>query len=182
MSEQDLDRIIDSATADMIGREPSRTLRHKVMARVRESAAPAPRRFIWATAAATAILCAVIAIALMNRTFAPLAPDRDVRLNPDVTVSPEAISPRALVEPPAQVDRQPGRALESSAPVARRAAPPVPKPAFPFNDLLSSIEPIAAEPLVLPLIDLPPLENQAASVEGIEIEALTIEPLTASND
>jgi hypothetical protein len=129
-----------------------------------------------------AILCGVIAIALLNRTAAPLAPDHDVRLKPDATVNPQAISPRALGEPPAQVDRQSGRALESSAPVAQRAASRVPRPAFPPNDLLSSIEPIAADPLVLPSIELPPLENQAASVEQLEIEALTIEPLTASND
>jgi hypothetical protein len=124
----------------------------------------------------------VIAIALLNRTAAPSAPDRDVRLKPDITVSPQAVSPRALGEPPAQVDRQPGRGLESSAPVARRAASRVLRPAFPPNDLLSSIEPITADPLVLPSIDLPPLENQPTSVERLEIEELTIEPLTASND
>jgi hypothetical protein len=119
---------------------------------------------------------------LPNRTAAPLAPDRDVRLKPDATVSPQAVSPRALGEPPAKVDRQPGRASESSAPVAQGAAGRVPRSAFPPNDLLSSLEPIATEPLVLPSIDLPPLENQAASIESLEIEELTIEPLTASND
>jgi hypothetical protein len=180
MNEQDLDRIIDSATADLIGHEPSRTLRHKVIARVRAPESMVSRRFVWATAAAVAILCAVIAIALLNRTAAPLAPDRNVRLE-DATVSPHAVSPRALGEPPAQVD-QPGRAPESSAPAARRTASRVPRSAFPPNDLLSSIEPITAEPLVLPSIDLPPLENQATSIEGLEIEELTIEPLTASND
>ncbi len=181
MNEQDLDRIIDSATADLIGHEPSRTLRHKVIARVRAPESTVSRRFVWATAAAVAIFCAVIAIALLNRTAAPLAPDRNVRLE-DATVSSQAVSPRALGEPPAQVDRQPGRAPESSAPAARRAASRVPRSAFPPNDLLSSIEPITAEPLVLPSIDLPPIENQATSIEGLEIEELTIEPLTASND
>jgi hypothetical protein len=177
MNEQDLDRIIDCATTEMVGREPSRALRHKVMARVRETEAPAPRRLAWATALAVAVLCGAIAIALLNRTAARPVADRGVR--PSVVAPAD---PPARVDPAAPANRQVAGAVESATPVARPAQRRLPRPTFVPNDLWSGIEPIAAEPLELSSIDLPPLENQPASVERLEIEELTIEPLTASND
>ena len=55
MDERELDRAIDAAAGAMVAREPSRSLGHAVMARVREGDAPAPRRFVWMTAAASLV-------------------------------------------------------------------------------------------------------------------------------
>jgi len=171
MTEQDLDRVIDTAAAEMIAREPSRALHHSVMARVRESDRPAPRRFIWATAGLAAAAGFVIALVIAERTPAP-------------TIQTAAPARPTIVEPPAATVNQRVPALESAAPAAQLVVRRVRRPASALapNDLPSSIEPLTAEALVLTSIDPPPLENQAASVEQIEVDALTIEPLTASND
>lgn len=171
MNEQDLDRIIDTAAAEMIAREPTRALRGAVMARVRESEPITPRRFVWAAGGLGAAACLVIALVVMESTPPPT-----------VQVQAPAPAPLVMVEPPTVTDRQSAAALESVTLVAQSGLRRVQRPALAPNDLPSSIEPITAEPLVLPAIDLPPLENHAASVEQIEIDALTIEPLTASND
>ena len=51
MDERELDRAIDTAARELMAREPGRALSHNVMARVREGAVPAPRRFVWMAAA-----------------------------------------------------------------------------------------------------------------------------------
>jgi hypothetical protein len=177
MNETELDRMIDTAAAEMIERKPSRTLRHAVMARIREPRRPAPRRLIWAGGAAVAILGGALAIPLIHRAGAPSVADRSAGLPPIFTADAPAVITQ--VTPP---DRQPAPSLETAAPISRSASRRVRGPAFSSDDLASSVEPITADPVVLPSIDLLPLESQAASVEQLEIEALTIEPLTASND
>jgi hypothetical protein len=168
MNEQELDHIIDTATADMIEREPSAALRHKVMARVRTSEATAPRRFVWATSGLAVAACVVFALVMMERTPPPLVQSAPVA-RPVVVERPTAASDQTdpLLEP----------ASQAALPVARRRAPIRLPP-----DDLSTIEAITSDSLAVAPIELPPLGNQAASVEGLEIEALTIEPLTASND
>jgi hypothetical protein len=168
MNEQDLDRVIDSAAADLIGREPTYTLRHKVMARVRESELTAPRRFVWTTAGLAAAAGLVFALVMLERTPAPMVQNA-APVGPTIAERPTATVDRSVPE----LESAPQAAL----PVARRRVPLRLPPDDP-----SPIEAITTEPVVLPSIDLPPLENQAAFVEGLEIEALTIEPLTASND
>jgi hypothetical protein len=176
MNETDLDRVIDRAAAEMIKRQPSPALRHAVMARIREPRRTAPRRLIWATVATSAILCGAIAIALMNRAPSSSVAGRDARLTPNVML------PSAIVEPSVPGSGHVASVVESAPPVARATPRRAPRPTVVPTDLPSSIESLTPEPLVLPSIDLPPLENQAASVERIEMEELTIEPLTASND
>jgi len=168
MNEPDLDRIIDSATADMIGREPGHTLRHTVMARVRAPEPKAPRRFIWATAGLAAAALVVGALVMTEKTPTPL-----------VQSTPPA-RPTIVEQPAAAINQAtpaPAPASQAALPVAGRRAPR----RIPTDDP-STIEALATEQIVLPSIDLPAIENQAAFVEGLEIEALTIEPLTASND
>jgi hypothetical protein len=183
MKEHDLDRLIDRATEEMIGREPDRSLRQAVMVRVRESRAAAPRRLTWATFAAAAILCGAIAIALMNREAVPLVTGRDIQLSERAPGAPVLVPPGERTDGHSAPALTGNEAARESAPPATRPAPkPVKTTALPPNDLLAIIEPITADPLVLPSIELPPLENQTTAVEELEIEALTIEPLTASND
>ena len=66
MNQQDLDRVIDTATAEMIAREPTRALRSAVMARVRESEPTTLRRFVWAAGGLGAAACLVIALVVME--------------------------------------------------------------------------------------------------------------------
>jgi hypothetical protein len=180
MNERDIERIIDRATADLVRHQPSGALRRSVMARVRGPQAPTPRRFVWATGVVMAMLCAAIAIALIIRAGSDPVGDDIVRLTPDATatarnieLSPDPSLGGVRLQPTGGVRGQPGR----------QSAPPGARPTtFPPNDLLSSIEPVVAEPLQLPSIDVAPLENQGTPVEALNIEALTIEPLTASND
>ncbi len=133
--------------------------------------------------AAAAILCGAIAIALLNRAAAPLVTGRNIQLS-----EPGAGAP-VLVPPGERTGRQNAAALigneavRESAPPATRSAPkPAPTAALPPNDLITMIEPIDADPLVLSSIEVPPIENPPNAVDPLEIEALTIEPVTASND
>jgi hypothetical protein len=179
MNERDLDSVIDTATREIARREPSRVLRHAVMARVREPDIRAPRRLVWATGVAIAMLCAAIAIALMNRGGSTQTDDENVQLKPDaimrsVELEPDPSSSSVRLQPDVEVTP---RRTDAGGP-ARRVRPMT----FPPNDLRLSIEPIVAEPLQLVSIDLAPLENQETPVEALTIEPLTIEPLTASND
>lgn len=159
MDARNLDRAIDRAAGELIGREPSGALSYNVMARVRQERPLAPRRLVWATAVAGILLCAVIAFSLMNQIPATVA-----RL-------PEALQvpvgrPALIRDPPA------------AAPTVSRIAPPIDMTA---RDV-SPIEPLETEPIVMSAIDLPQLEREATSIDTLEIEPLTIAPLATSND
>ncbi|HUP38861.1 MAG TPA: hypothetical protein VM115_01985 [Vicinamibacterales bacterium] len=56
--------------------EPGRSLGDAVMARVREGDAPAPRRFVWLTAAAAVVLCGD-SLTIEPLTIEPLATSND---------------------------------------------------------------------------------------------------------
>ena len=172
MNEQDLDRIIDSATADLIGRRADRTLRHKVMARVRASEPTAPRRFVWATAGLAAAVCVVIALADDAEDAAAVGSEQCTGSGRTPSLSLAAL--RRMIKPflHSSRHRRP-RCLSQGAAAPRSVA---------ANDRCPPLRRSQRNRLVLPSIDLSPIENHAASVEGLEIEALTIEPLTASND
>lgn len=172
MNDQEIDRLIDHAAAQIAAREPSRALTRAVMAGVREPATPAPRRFVWAMAGATAVLCGAVAIAVMNRAPAPA-----VESPAD---APSLVAPPAVVTAPLPVGR-PQPAVErrtATVAVARQRSSPAP---LPPNDV-SAIDPIETEPIAVLAIEVPQLEREITSIEVIHIEPLTIESLTASND
>ncbi len=156
----------------MMAREPGRALDYTVMARVRERNAPAPRRFVWVVATASLVLCGAIAMALMYRApatiIAPLPAARTVVVGhpPVATPPPMMVAPEA---PPRRIPR---------APLAAHAVSPV---QLPPSDV-SGITPIETEGIALSAIDVPVLEREAAVIDILDIEPLTIEPLTASND
>jgi len=172
MDERELDRAIDAAAGAMMTREPSRSLGYSVMARVRQGKAPASRRFAWIAATASLVVCGAIAIALIDRTSAPVAPLPRAAQLPvsQPPVLPDA--PVALV-----TDATPTRRIIPRARDASRVPPPV---SLPID--ASPIEPIQTESIVLSALELPPLEREFTSIETIEIAPLTIEPLAASND
>ena len=172
MDERELDRAIDTAAGRMMAREPGRALSYMVMARVRERNTPMPRRLVWLLATASLVLCGAIAIALMYRApatiIAPPPAARTVVVGqplvatlPAVMVAPEA--------PPRRIPR---------APLAAHAVSSV---QLPPSDV-SGITPIETEGIAVSAIDVPVLEREAAVIDILDIEPLTIEPLTASND
>jgi hypothetical protein len=173
MDERELDRAIDMAAGRMMAHEPSRSLGNNVMARVREAAAPAPR-LRWVVAAASIVLCAAIAIALMNRAPSAVIPPQPAARTvvagqpPVATLSPMIVAPEAAA-PPRRIPR---------APLAAHVISPLQLP--PGDE--SGIPPIETEGIALSAIDVPVLEREAAVIDILEIEPLTIEPLTASND
>ena len=180
MDDRNLNRAIDIAAGTMMAREPSRALAYSVMARVRENAAPRARRFVWITVAASVVLCATIAIALMSQASAPAT--RQPRTAP-IPVGESRIVQSPIVQLPISnasvvIDREtPPARRRFSAQIARKVVSPAPPP----NEM-SVIDPIETEPIVLAAIDIPQLAAEATSIETLRIEPLTIEPLAASND
>jgi len=172
MNERDLDRAIDAATRELMAREPSRALSNNVMARVRESGSPAPRRLVWLPAVAAAVLCVAIATVMMNR-----APSDAVLVLPGAP--PAAVGQPAIAAlPPMTVAvEMPSARRNARAPIAARAASTAPPPMDG-----SPIAAIETEPIVLPTLDVPVLEQETAVIDVLTIESLTIEPLAASND
>ena len=171
MHDQEIDHLIDHAAAQMAAREPSRTLARTVMAGVREPAMPAPWRFVWATAGATAVLCGAIAIAVLNRAPAP-----NVESLPDerpLGAPAEVTAPLSVGRREPAVERR-----YATVAVARPRSSPAP---LPPNDV-SAIDPIETEPIAVLAIEVPQLEREVISIDVIDIEPLTIESLTASND
>jgi hypothetical protein len=171
MNERQLDRAIDVAAGTLMAREPGRALSHEVMARVRESAAPAQRSFVWIAAAAGFVLCAAIATAVMN-----LTPESIVHLPPaaKLAIAQAAVVPAVPIGL-SQKTRQ-TRVVATRIPRTVESAT-----ALPPDDVLT-IEPIETEPIALSMIDVSPLERETTSIEAISIEPITIEPLSASND
>jgi hypothetical protein len=173
MNERDIDRAIDVAAGAMMAREPSRALGYAVMARVRDGYAPAPRRFVWVTAAASLAVCGAIALTLISQTPATLAPlPRAARL----IVGQPAVIPGALVAivteptPARRANRmvRSARSAETHAPLA-------------LSDV-SPIEPIRTAPIMLSSLVVPQLERETTAIDALSIEPLTIEPLATSND
>jgi hypothetical protein len=174
MDERELDRAIDTAAGRMMALEPGRALSYTVMARVRERHTPAPRRFVWIIATASLVLCGALTIALMYRAPATImAPPPAARTvvvgQPPVAIPhPMLVAPETAA-PPRRIPR---------APLAARVVSPVQLP----PGIVSGITPIETEGIALSAIDVPGLEREAAVIDILDIEPLTIEPLTASND
>lgn len=173
MNEHELNRAIDAAAEQMMAREPSRALGYAVMARVREDVAPATRRLGWMMAAVTLVLCAALAIALINRPHAVTIPSI-----PFAARLPIGAPPAVLQAPRAVARHTVPTRLATPAAVATRVATSLP---LPPTDV-SPIELIETEPIALSAIEVPRLEREVTLIETISIEALTIEPLAASND
>ena len=173
MNERNLDRAIDAAAGAMMTREPSRTLGYAVMARVREDQPPAPRRWVWVSAAASLVASAAIAIATIGQTPVTIAPlPRAAQL----TVGQPPMIPSAPVTllTEATRARRPIRIVRSARSAATRA------PLSPSD--VSPIEPIRTEPIVLSSIDVQQLERETTVIDALNVEPLTIEPLAMSND
>jgi hypothetical protein len=167
----DLDRAIDAAADAIMRREPNRSLGAAVMARVREGEARAPRRFVWATAVTSLVLCAAIAVALISRTpsGAPLPRDARVEIGrPPVRPRvPESVVAETVPTPAVTRERRPATRVATRMPL-------------PPSD--SQIEPIQTEPIMLSSIDVPQLDRESTAIDTLTIEPLTIEPLATSND
>lgn len=172
MSDFQFDRLIDSAARQMVSHVPSRRLRGAVMARLREPEPVAPRRLAWmtATAAMVAVVLGAMVVALMNRSPALQSPPPVASL---VGRQPQTTRPLTVQTPPPAADQKP-----MAVAVRRRSRVPV---WLPPNDV-SAIEPLETEPIVMTAVEVPPLGSERTPIDHIEIEALTIEPLTASND
>jgi hypothetical protein len=172
MNEHELDRVIDTTAKRMVAGEPSGSTIYSVMARVREDAAPALRPFLWVTATVgVAALCGMVVLMMMDRTVELPLVETPGRLLPHVVASVPAPASMPGAETPQR------RGTERRA--DRFAVASTPPDAMPT---LSAIQPLTAEPIELPDIELPPLETRLTSIENIEIRDLTIEPLAASND
>jgi hypothetical protein len=169
--ERELDRAIDVAGETLMAREPSRALSHRVMARVRGSAAPAPRRFVWVAAAVTVVLVSVIATAVISQM--PLATPSLPGSRP-LTVGQPAVAPERRL---AVLGQETPRRM-AHVRVQRRTLGPA--PFLPAD--VSPIEPIETQPIAMTAIDVPQLERETTLIDAITIEPLTIEPLSASND
>ncbi len=156
----------------MMTREPGRSLGAAVMARVREREAPASRRFVWAMAAASIVLCAAIAVALMSRTPSGAPLPRELRVDigrpPVIPPVPESIVGDAAPAHSVIRERRPGHRYAIGT-------------LLPRSDV-SPIDPIRTEPIVLSPIDVVQLELKTTGIDTLTIEPLTIEPLATSND
>lgn len=173
MSDRDLDRPIDAAARQLIAREPGRALTHAVMARVREDEKPRLQRLAWIAAPAGMLVCAAIAITILNRLPQTLPA---VAAPPPLAIG----QPLTALEPPivlahVMVPSRRNRSVVSSRAIASNTA------AVPRD--VSPIAPIDAEPITVAAIHVPRLESFApVSIEALNIEQLTVEPLAASND
>lgn len=152
----------------MVGGEPDPALSYAVMRRIRENRPAYPRWLLWSPVVASLVVFfGVAAFFTMDRTSAPPATSSSsglsIVLESTAPQSDQGVAPAAPVTHAAVRNRR-------SQPVGIHV------------DTTSVFDSIEPEPLVVPGIELPPLENQTASVERLEIEALTIAPLTGSND
>lgn len=174
MDARELDRAIDRAAGELIAREPSRALSYNVMARVREREV-LTRRGAWVTAASVCAAGLVVAYLAINRP----TPEMPPAPTPQVARTAPAPEPAPRVEEREAVAES--RSESRARGVVRSTRAPAISPAA-TGDVMS-IEPIGTEAIVVPSIEVPRLEpGAAASIDAIQIETLTIEPLAASND
>lgn len=178
MDERKLDRAIDTVAEGMMAREPGRTLSFEVMTRVRGETRSAPARFVWITAAATFVLLCALAIVLLNRGPAAVVPAPPSASPPPPLAAAQPLVIAVAPVPAVQEIAPRLRTIKVGASTARGVASTVQVP--PNDD--SAIEPIEMQPIVLSTIELPQLEREMTLIDTINVEALTIEPLTASND
>lgn len=170
MDSRELDRVIDRAAEELIGREPSRALGYNVMARVCEGAVPAPRG-AWLKAACLCAAGLVVTYLAINR------PTQEIPPAPTPARTEPAPAPRVEAREAVAESRSQSRARG----VVRPTRAPAILPAA-TGDVMS-IEPIGTEAIVVPSIEVPRLEPGAPlSIEVLNIEPITIEPLAASND
>ena len=180
----DLDRFIDRAAEELVGREPSRMMTRAVMERVRAAGRPGFKvlgsgfwvlgsRF-WVVGSAIAML--IVAILVMNREGPPS------RTVPRVTSGETATAQNGVTDRAAVPEMAPERLTPSSSDVvepfgvAATTATSVDEPDMPPGD------PLAVEPLEEPPLEVTRIEIGAVAIDELEIEPLVIEPLSASND
>ena len=174
MDSRELDRAIDRAAGELIAREPSPALTHKVVARVREGDVSTPRG-AWLKAACVCAAAIVVAYLAIDRP----APEIQSASTPQVVRTEPAPVPAPRIESPEEL-RAESRPRPRSRRVEVATRAPIVLPPAPGD--VPPIEPIRAEPIAVSPIEVPQLAREATSIETITIEPLTIEPLTASND
>lgn len=175
MDTREFDRAIDAAAGELMVREPSRALSFNVMARVRGGDVSTPRG-AWLKVASVCAAGIVVAYLAMNRS----TPEIPTTARPQVLRTELAPVPVPRIEPAqeAHADSRP-QSLPRRTAVARRA----PLVFTPAAVDVAPIEPIRAEAVAVPAIVVPALEAEPpASIENLTVDALTIEPLAASND
>ncbi len=175
MNPQDLDKLIDRAAREMVSGEPSRSFTYDVMSQVRGHVEPARRRFVFAIGiVSVAAVGAVILIVMLNRASVPVTGPQAQRPEMPEARTVEQVTP---VTTPARAAPRP-----ESRQVVRLPVQPDAEASIALAPVMTSLEPLGTEPIVLSALDVPPLESPAMTIEDIEIEDITIEPLVASND
>jgi hypothetical protein len=190
MNDRDLDRAIDTAARQMVQCNPSRSLGDAVMSRAVEGSHRPRWSFVVgsgshriASATAAVVACAVLLTVVLNRAPEP-ASGID---SPDQTVVVTPPSADLVVDEPLQHQPVPA---ESKASVERprnvvRTITQVPRtPALyePPDDAFAEEASIVFESIAPAAIVVPRLQIEAGSVDKIQIEPISVEPLTAAND
>lgn len=93
------------------------------------------------------------------------------------TAESRAVTPAVAHQPAEET-----RLGATTAQPVRRSAVSTMRASTVQTPVMPSLEPLVTEPIVLSTVDVPPLESQATTIEQIEIEDITIDPLAASND
>jgi hypothetical protein len=171
MDQPDLDRVIDEAAAQLVMHEPLEALQGLVMERIQAGFVECGSRrpLVWVSlgiGTAVAVLL-LISLGARRESSAP-APVPAATVRPEVPVPNESVPSQPQPVAVARVIRRPvhERAnvtvqIPDDSPAIERITIPVESP-----------EPIA----------IPPIIVAATPQERIEIEPLTIEPLSATND
>jgi hypothetical protein len=163
MIDRDLDRVIDRAAEQLIGREPSRAVADAVMAKVNGSVRQRRFRVAPSIAAAAAALVAVsVAMFIFGGRSKP---------SPVASAPPRPVIVPASQQPAPKLEGATVSAARQSTRPARRSRVP---DQYSINDDASGnadaqikVDPVSPEPML--------------AVDPLEIEPLVIEPLAAND-
>ena len=176
MNEEQLDQILDTASARMVSGRPPQSLAPAVMSRVRERGEESgpSRRFAYAAAA---LACLVLFVVVLNR---PTAPPAKVAKTAEPG-APAPIAARAVQPQPRPIAEQRTASAERprnrATPVRSAVRPATLHVDAPWHEPSIVVEPIIPEP-----IDVPVLQVGGFPIENIDIEPIVIEALAGSND
>ena len=189
MKSPDLDRLIDAAAEQLVGREPSTALTDAVMARVRATegsgfGVPSSKLWFsgsrfWLSSAAVFTAAAIIFFVLKT----PPAPIQGPERSASQPAQPAQPLIAAVSGPPVAVPIPSRPTAKHVAIRSRRTIGDEPAvTAFLFDDAIG-LEPIEADPIDVDPIDISPIADAASQApQPIQIEPLIIEPISSSND
>jgi hypothetical protein len=184
MNSQDLDRLIDAAAEQLVGREPSSGLIDAVMARVRAaegSGFGVPSSKFWFSGSrfwlsSAAVFTAAAVIFFVLRT--PPAPIQGPERSASQPAQPAQPLIAAVSEPPVAVPI-------ASRPTAKHLPDRSPRLIVDDAGVTTFLvdDPIVMEPIKADPIDVAPIAIAASQPPPpIQIEPLIIEPIASSND